>query len=81
MTSVPDPARRRLHDQPPEHGLGSEEPVSVPTLLKETADAYPEASVAGLSVIKNRKWIAKIVSERYEFYCDICIYVCINQFC
>ena len=25
-------------------GLGSEEPISVPTLLRETADAYPEVS-------------------------------------
>ena len=25
-----------------EQGLGSEEPISVPTLLRETTDAYPE---------------------------------------
>ena len=27
-----------------EHGLGSEEPISIPTMLKDISEAYPDVS-------------------------------------
>lgn len=45
-----------------EHGLGSEEPISVPTLLQDAAEAYPE--VVALRVKRDGEW-STWTYERY----------------